>query len=524
MSPARRLGPDDLVLAILPAMVLLRLTGFVAPHEDPRSAVLIAAGAVLLVARARSRRLRSGSAAFWLVLALMIWGAGGLLLTTSPARGGTRLALLTAAALVAASSRTGVGARRWIDGLHRLSVAAGVSVAALFWWHAVFSFSRPEYPVWLFFSPIGHVSPTSDVLAIWLPLLAWSTVDGKQPPVLRVGAGVALAGLGGALLLGASRAALAGVVLAVVTAAVLGRPLRWRPVALLAAAAAGAVGAWAAAPLPLRPLSRVVADFGREPERAGGWLGPRAPLYAATLDVVRAAPVLGHGPGSFPDVYPSRARREPGTGDPLAAPGLFAADPHNALLEQAVEGGVASAVALAAVLALVIAGAWRRARRQAEALRIAAAAALTAALPGLAFSHTLHAPSSLFFFALAAGLGGAGSREEEQRPSARPAPGWWTAAAVALAAALAFWPARHLAAHWELGHGLARLRPAPRQARHRLERALSLDPRCFRAALALVRLDLADGDRDGAVTRLRAVLVYHPDPALDRLLRDAPPG
>ncbi|MDQ7007511.1 MAG: O-antigen ligase family protein [Acidobacteriota bacterium] len=517
-TPPRNLV-SGIALAILPAMVLLRLRGFVAPHEDPRQAVLIAAGAAIFLAGVPRRRAGRLSVALKLALILLAWTAVGLALSPSPARGGLRLAQLAAALIITAACAAGADDRRWLDGLHRLSVAAGLTVAGLFWWRALLAFPRSDYPVWLMFSPIGHVSLSGDVLALWLPLLAWTCVETRQPRWLRGGAGLALAGLGGALLMGASRAALAGLALAAVTATtlVVGRDRRWpRRAALpLALAGAAAVGAWAAAPLPLRPLERVVEAFADGVEQRGSWLGPRAPLYAATLELVRAAPLLGYGPGAFPDVYPGRARRGAPAGDPLTAPGLFAADPHNALLEQAVDGGVGAALLLAALLAVVLAGAWQRARRDGGGRAVAAAAALGGALPGLAFSHTLHHPSSLYFFALAAGLSRAASTgAAPPRPAAR----WRLPAAALLVVTLAIGPTRALAAHWELGRGLAKLGPSPLAARRHLERALACDPRCFRAALALAQLDLAGGDTEAAATRLRQVLTYHPDPALDSLL------
>ncbi len=88
-------------------------------------------------------------------------------------------------------------------------------------------------------------------------------------------------------------------------------------------------------------------------EQAGG----RADLHSFTLDRIGERPFLGHGAGSFPDVF--RAYRD----DRFARIPVTASQAHNSYLEAAMDWGLPAAAMLWAAMAAAVVTGWRGCRR-----------------------------------------------------------------------------------------------------------------------------------------------------------------
>lgn len=90
---------------------------------------------------------------------------------------------------------------------------------------------------------------------------------------------------------------------------------------------------------------RIVDSFSRASDAArSNSAGIRLEFYRVTAMVVRDAPLLGHGTGSFARVYEQKAKE-------VASPGFATANPHNQYLFLAAETGVPGVLLFVAILA-----------------------------------------------------------------------------------------------------------------------------------------------------------------------------
>jgi O-antigen ligase len=215
-------------------------------------------------------------------------------------------------------------------------------------------------------------------LTLALAAVAGLAVRAGWPPVV---AAAGLTVLGAALVINATISALAAVAAGVAT--VLAAERGWRGMGaalgigiLLCTAAA----AWA--PLRTRVLDAI------QDARRGSWddltsnrLGP----WAAALEMIRARPLAGSGPGSFPvEFVPRRLEAEIRHRTRLVIPRITSSygEAHDEYLQAAAELGVPTAAALAAAAAAVIVGLVRRLRAAAGGARVEATALLALLLTG----------------------------------------------------------------------------------------------------------------------------------------------
>ena len=443
-SVCRRLlhwGP----LIALPLMLSLRWHGMVAPNEEPKWAVMLLLGlalglAVLAVNTFGSRQdeivsgWNSAGIALWLFFLGLALGA---IPAVNIGEAWNRLAYWGAGGMVwwasVRSSRLGEDYRRHLQWSLAIS---GLIFAGEFWRSYWYEYPSPGYNVSLWFSPVGHVNFTADVLVVLIPLLVWTTMCAVHWG-LATGAGLALASSLVMLLSGASRGGIGGLLvgatvmllvlrldrkpgladlpqtrLLLLAACVLGAFVmhgqlshKFRDMARLSASLSGSlqenqekfhldVGA------PLRePLPPLAALWGQ----AAPWLGTRTPMWASTVGMIADAPWTGHGTGNFLFVYPKYGNRYPSFRDPLSREHSATTNPHNVLLQLAAENGIPLSLLFAGLYGWLL---WRllcTAREEFDPFWLCGLWAAVAAAFDAQFNHVFFNPASLFLFALGMG-------------------------------------------------------------------------------------------------------------------------
>lgn len=392
----------------------LRLTGLLAlltlafvpswlDFEPARRGVLMSiVGIGLLGAAARGRTglpiARPGTAP---LAALVAWICVSVPFAAAP----TDQALQRALYVASLGLLFFVGAGTGLDTILRAVIPVGVLVSAYGTAQALgldvpAGFARPDQPV----STLGNTNAASEVATFALASAMALAVRGGRGARAWLAAALVIGlyvGLNG------TRAGYVGVVLASALVALAQRPPAIRAAVLAAAAASTLLG------YALRPS----ATAAEPPENSPAAMAAATPstidvrlaLWSGTLDLVRDAPLAGHGAGSFRFEYP-RFRTEAeieatSFGRRFAT---FAENPHNELLELAVEGGIPAA-ALALWLAWTIARTGLRRGRE--------SLADLAPLAAFAFACTVRAPlQNAPAAAAAAMLAGAVARAGATQP------------------------------------------------------------------------------------------------------------
>jgi O-antigen ligase len=347
-------GPGPRVLAALLALLTLPFVPGWLDFELARRGLLVAmAGIALLVHAARAGRQRAtpppgtyaiAALGLWLLLPILLGGPHPDLAVQRV------LYLVTLGALYVAGARFGV------DTVLRATVPVGILVAAYgtaqaFGLDVPAGFARPDQPI----STLGNKNAASEFVTFALAGAMALAARSRQ----KVGvAAAAVVVLGLYVGLNGTRAGYVGTGLACALLAWSKGPAAAR--GLLVAAAAGSVllgyGLRPSAPAPDLLASTPTAPATVSPST----IDVRFALWEGTLDLIADAPVAGHGAASFRTEYPrfrtqaeieatSFGRRFP----------TFAENPHNELLEIAVEGGV-PAVVLVLLLAWTVARAGVR--------------------------------------------------------------------------------------------------------------------------------------------------------------------
>ncbi|MBI4879479.1 MAG: O-antigen ligase family protein [Planctomycetes bacterium] len=289
---------------------------------------------------------------------------------------------------------------------------AGALAAALALLQAAgldFPFADPDgaNPAVSFF---GNTNLTGEFLAPIVPLAC--VLAAGAPARLRALALAALALALAALVLTGSRGAMLAAALGLCFALLLARGLvrgRLFNVPVLAALLAGAVlaflvggaEAFRAKTIATSPASIASPEYPTNRQRLA--------LARATLDLARAAPLLGHGPGSFRSSFPPFRDPEEAAIPTLAGARSEAEDPHNQYLLFLAEGGIVSLLLfLGLVLPALFAFRGAALLPEGDARRVAAAAQAAALLALLAValfrSPLEHPPSALLFFLLCGAL------------------------------------------------------------------------------------------------------------------------
>jgi O-antigen ligase len=318
--------------------------------------------------------------------------AGALLLAlVSGAANLSRVDPLTAAAVLsplalvlAGASRAGeAAAERVFAGLMIAGAATGLLAGAQRFLGIlrILPMEAPE-PRFLAAALIGN--PGDVAAALLLPaVLLWVRITAASGLRRRL---VAAAGLAACLVgLGATEAIapLGAFAAAVLLHTLLDLRARWRPflaAALLLVAAAGATGAGRRALVKLEQLRRGEAARASTQRDIG---------VLAALEMIRARPLLGVGPGAFSNAFvPARLRAEERTGRTLIHRSGYAHfdNAHSEPLTLAAENGLPAALLSLAALAAVAGGLLGRRREERGTPEPAAAApdTLLALLAGFA--------------------------------------------------------------------------------------------------------------------------------------------
>jgi O-antigen ligase len=528
-----------------------------APFVEPKLALLSVAGALglgghLLAAVGGRRRRRWPWALTAAVAALLVTTLLAALVAARRDPPGAPYATAELVRLVAvigvalgaaqaAAEPTGGWRRRLCEAIH--AGAALVSLLGLLQHFRILPFSIPTISVPG--STFGNRNVASEAVAAAIPFgLALFRFDGQprrtdSPGPTDVSAllAIALALELGYLAVARTRGAWLGGGLGIAVFFALRRP-RLPRVAPMVAIAIGA-----AAVLAAMVPGRWTAHDSRDAKRfAPGArvlreaIDPRSPvartrigLWRRTLQMYRAHPLSGIGPGNFAVVFPRYA--EPGaTDDGVLSPTQVPRRAHDDLLERLAETGPLGLGALLAVYliagGLATAGA-RRARREGRAADSGVAAASAGSLAAVAASgltgFPLAMPATAFLFAVALGLlaGGGSDRvnaTDEPMPTgpARRA-GAWIAAALLLAGA-GWWSARRIAASYALARAEAALRAddAPAGAARALPflaRAAAEQPGDFMIALRTAYAEARAGHPTEAVEAAQRALAIEPDSA-----------
>ncbi len=257
-------------------------------------------------------------------------------------------------------------------------------------------------------STFGNTNLTGEFLAPIVPLALVTLAGGRG--IARGTAAIALPLAVGGLVATESRGALLAAVAGVVAAPFLARGLVARrtlgpaSIGLLAVGAALAFGAGGADAFRMKAIASDASILSSDypPNRQ------RALLLAASIDMTRARPIVGHGPGNFRAAFPPF--RDPAEAAlEIQGARTEAEDPHNQYALLAAEGGV---VALLLFLAFLLPAllAFRHAAilpddDPRKAIAPALAAALLALLVvGLFRAPQNHPPSALLLVALAGSL------------------------------------------------------------------------------------------------------------------------
>jgi O-antigen ligase len=183
-----------------------------------------------------------------------------------------------------------------------------------------------------------------------------------------------------------------------------------------------------------QPDSLVAAATGRSEEALA--LDFRLPVFRDTLQMIRAEPWCGAGPGQFRAVFPHYRVAS------AVANEADAAHPESDWLMLTAESGAAAAAGLAAGLVLVAVPAWRGLRRgRQRALRAAfLAAALLLPLHGF-FDVPGHRAGPLLVALVLAGLALPPRRDEEMQARRVARAGWRVVGALLLAAGVGLFAA-----------------------------------------------------------------------------------
>lgn len=196
--------------------------------------------------------------------------------------------------------------------------------------------------------PLGNPNVLGAVLAIAIPLAVGRLALATDTSA-RIGLANVIAVLGLALALTFSRSAWIGVVVG--GAVVLWPSVRWRSVGVVALELAAMGVALSVAASREVPVAVALTSRAGALADPGGSFGTRAHIWAESIEIVRAHPVLGVGPGAFGLAYPEVQR-----GD--WAGGALVDKAHAELLDVAATQGIVGVVTYLAVLAVLLRAAF----------------------------------------------------------------------------------------------------------------------------------------------------------------------
>ena len=424
--------------------------------------VLLAAALALLataLSRPAPRRLRPEDLAWVVLLALMTWSVAW-----APYLHGALLAMLAllSYALCFWLARDLLGEARWRQALPAALVLGGALVGGRGWWEYWTSGDAS----WRIFVDFFNPNLVAAYLLVCLPVGAalalryWRPREGDTPLARPLAFAAVVLMLLAFPLTGSKGGALGALAAAVVFAwaaaprgTSAGRRLRW---GVLTCVGLGILLGLALPPLRARVTAAFTTQSNSTAFRYYTWLG--------MLDMIRARPLQGWGPGSFEWVYPRYAHAG------------YTRLGHESYLQVATEAGLpglAAYLALWVALSLALARRLREATGEARLLPAAAAAALAGFLVHNLVDYSWYCPAvtcSLFLLlgAALAPKAQAASRTEAEAPASRVHGAAWIGAALCLllvfVLGLTVLPAQHRARTGSLPDLRAAVRDDPLDA------------------------------------------------------------
>jgi O-antigen ligase len=261
---------------------------------------------------------------------------------------------------------------------------------------------------------LGNRNFIAHVVAIGLPVTLWCTIVAKRPVGALTGSS-AIAILSATLVLSRSRAAWLAVAafIAITTIPFLVSRKYWKNThvggrfarALLAAFLGGTVAVIIPNTLEWKSDSPYLESARKVVDYSSGSGRGRLAQYQNSLEMVKADPVFGAGPGNWPVRYP---RFAPGGDKSLTETGMTANPwPSSDWVAYASERGAVATIALVAVFAVLFFGSLRKWRDlgsyDAVLLRLALAATVVSTIVVSAFDAVLLLPAPAFLVWLIVG-------------------------------------------------------------------------------------------------------------------------
>jgi len=533
-------------LLALPFMLTVRSMTFVLPNEEPKWAVFLAAALLAALAglwiltRARLA-LHLPAIGLWLFFGIL---GMGVFMAPDRVAGISRYSIWVSCltiwltAVYAVQHHPG-----WIGWFRWTAAVSSLLFSALYFKGYLFDYGIPGYNISVLFSPIGHVNYTSDTLVILLPILA----TGKSRLLLLV-SWIAASVCGSIIIIAASRGAMAGLALGLLLASMLA--IRHISATALRANLSGIIlvisaliGGWIiqiSMPYHFRDMARLsdslrgldnaplakkwahlqLRDDLEQPPMAsllaemGGFLGLRTPLYASSIAMVADSPILGHGTGSFIDVYPKFSNHFPQFRDPASSERSIVSDPHNIILQIASQNGLPAAFIFMGLLVFFMVRLINQFRGAGDWLIWAGTVAVCAALLDSMFNQVFFSPVSMFMFAMFGGV--LWGRMGQYRPdSGKEAVLFRLVWPVRMVLALMMiglmvWPGRWLLSEWYAGHAWRLGYRMPLTQKLYYRQATVYYPRNQLALFRLAQIELAQKKPERAYELILSLLDSHP--------------
>lgn len=550
--------PSNLLLVAplltLPAILNVRVLSFVAPNEEPKWAVLIAFAVFVACAAAwtlwksRSRLPLSLTLPGAFLLLFFIWLFIGVFVAPNMIEGAIRFAFWFFAffawliALWSCRSHS-----QWREWLAWSTAISGTIFSLGYWWSYAIDYKKAGYNIHVLFSPIGHVNFTGDVLIVLLPFLLWSLYSHANS-ILRVLNTLSVFTAITVLLVASSRGALGGLTLGILVLLVVASrhfinfkafvqttfKLNRASFIWLAVAISTAIITYYTLPYHYRELARVSGTLSagtelsspsnltaaKQPPFADFWnslrpvLHTRTGMYASSTAMALDSPVLGHGTGNFPFVYPQYSNTFPEFRDPLSSDRTFTTNPHNVVLQIATQNGLPAMVIFVGLLLYF----WLRLIRHLWATWNSYLAAglfcITAVIFDAMFNHVFYNPASMFVFALFGATWWAVLEENTPHRKiiqfAKTVPARAAAVlTVILILSLSVWPVRWIVSEWHVAYATAHPKQPTVVAKHFLD-ALDMDPYNFRALYGVAQVHYQKKELTKTVSLMQQMSQLYP--------------
>ncbi|MDX8378104.1 MAG: O-antigen ligase family protein, partial [Mariprofundales bacterium] len=546
---------------LLPLMLNIRIFPFVAPYEEPRWLLFVSALFILLSVSAYQlwRGLwqwhwRNKHLTTYILVVFLLGLLIGILYTPNKVEGLLRFTFwLSACAIFFASIWNARHNKKHPLVLIWATSLSCFTFALHYWWQYITEYgsNKNEYSsiadggdIMVFFSPIGHVNFTGDVLIILLPMLTWLLWTYRKPALLLMNS-ISIISMLLILLIGSSRGALGGLFVGIMLTVLISirhwQPyikilLHWKTLIAVTGLLIILFITFQFLPIKFRNPARVLDSVNQvfttpatplrtdilQPPLANFWwqIQPliakeRTAIYASSTAMIVDAPLLGHGTGSFSFIFPAYSNHFPQFRDSLSTMRNMASNPHNILFQIASQNGIPMALLFIGLLLYLW---WRivwQLWQHADARLVAASIAMTAALFDSLFNHVFFNPASLFVFVLFAGIWWVWTDKECNKDTAdvitkSTSPRRLLAISVfVIGLLLLIWPMRWSLSQWEIGHTLLN-NNTPQTISRYYRMAYMLNPYNFRAVAGLAEQEYMQKEYTSSLQLLEWLVHIYP--------------